>query len=149
MSTEPAQMDVMFRNMLIGAGFDFANPDPIMGLEVFRHFTEIPIYGITSDGLLFECGVFDFGTGADFTFDLCRQIQFPGDYEYFQLHCTFMCAPNPQVKDLQTVLWSFAEDLPGKRHDGSFFSDAMALTEFQSGIQQKFTSCEVIMFKTG
>ena len=71
-------------------------------IDVFEEMCETPI---EEDLLLLEYGVFDFGEGELFYFDLVRQYP-DGEGEYYQLRVSLTYAPDDENVKLNDILWS-------------------------------------------
>ena len=71
-------------------------------IDVFAEMCETPI---EEDLLLLEYGVFDFGEGELFYFDLVRQYP-DGEGEYYQLRVSLTYAPDDENAKLNDILWS-------------------------------------------
>jgi hypothetical protein len=117
-----------FDRLLAEAGFDSERPDPVLAWRVFQAFTQIPV-DCAEDGLLFECGTYDFTGEPLFQLSFTRQFTHEEDGEYAgmeQLSCTIYYAPAPELQVLKTTLWSFDCPLLDE-----FFARVEGLTEFQ------------------
>lgn len=124
--------------MLSEAGFDFQEPNPRLAWRVFKEFVRRPVE-CADDGVLFECGVFTFAGDEQFWLDFTRQFSIDVDGEYdhmIQLHCTFMCVPTAELRQLHTNLWAYDFD-----NLDEYFAAVESLTEFQTAIVQSNWSC--------
>ncbi|QDU96811.1 hypothetical protein Pla8534_46330 [Lignipirellula cremea] len=128
------------RRMLSEAGFDFSNPSPMLAWQVFKAFAGQPVK-CADDGLLFECGVYEFTGEPLFHFDLCRQfeIEVNGEYDHMeQLHCRLTCKPTEALKSLETNLWAYDfQSMP------AFFDAVENLPEFKTAVAHPTWQCEV------
>jgi hypothetical protein len=83
-------------NLIPGEGIDlmlrFYGDEPVDGLA----------NGDTADMLLFQWGVFDWGHGESFEFDITRQLIFGDgeDDDIFQLSLTFRFVPTDELRNL-------------------------------------------------
>lgn len=68
------------QRMMNAAGFDFTVPDPSLAWQVFKKFVENPVE-CADDGVLFQCGVYEFTGELLFYFDFCRQFAIEVDGE--------------------------------------------------------------------
>jgi hypothetical protein len=97
-----------FDRLLAKAGFDIDHPVPLLAWRTFKEFAGMR-FDCAGDSLLFQCGVFRF-TGTElFHFDFTRQFTHEEDSEYAgmeQLHCTIYYTPTPDLRGLDTNLWS-------------------------------------------
>ena len=130
----------VFRQMLIDEGHDLATLHPTTAWNVFKRFVQLAV-NCTHDGILFQCGVYDF-TGEDlFYFDFVRQfsIDADGDYDHMeQLHCEFTCPPDETLRALETNLW--AEEFDSLQ---DYFVAVESLREFQVALQYPSFSCTI------
>ena len=132
---DPADSEHTLRNMLVKNGLDFSEPDPLLAWEVFKQFVQLPLSqaGVT-DGVLFQCGVFDFTGKALFYLDFVRQYEFSdvhGGYDHIeQVHCELTAFPAVELKQLRTNLW--AEECSSLQ---DFFRQVESLREFQVAVQ--------------
>jgi hypothetical protein len=97
------------KRMMVESGVDSQKPVPRAGWEVFKRFAARPVY-CASDGLLFQCGVYEFTGKPMFHFDFVRQfrIEKDGDYDHMQqLHIEFLFEPTPQTGEMHFDKWSF------------------------------------------
>jgi hypothetical protein len=107
---QTSEAEEQLRMMLVAAGFDGQNPEPSVAWETFKSFVREP-FDCADDGVLFECGVFNF-TGEDlFYLEFVRQFSFDddaGEYERMeQLHCTFTRLPTAELFTIQKNLWAY------------------------------------------
>jgi len=138
---QTSEAEKRLKAMLADAGFDMKRPNPQLAWDVFKSFMQEPV-DCADDGVLFECGIYDFTGKELFTWGLVRQfsIDVDGEYDHMeQLHCTFRCAPTKELRKLEISLWAY--DF-GTMHE--YFSKVEGLNEFQSPLQspQNWT-CEV------
>ena len=116
------------QSMLRKAGFNAAKPDPALAWRTFKEFALVPV-DCASDGLLFETGVFKTTGAPQFHFSFTRQFTHDEEGEYSgmeQLGCAFLYAPDHELSQLKTSLWSF--DSPSL---DAYFSQVEALPEFR------------------
>ena len=120
-----------FDRMLADAGFDRLRPDPAVAWRVFKEFSAVPVAAAT-DGLLFQCGTYDFTGELLFECDFTRQFTHEEDGEYVsmeQLSCTVYFRPADELASLKAELWSFAFDSPE-----AYFAAVESLPEFRSAL---------------
>ena len=129
---ETSVAESRLRQLLLDAGFSFERPDPLKAWEVFKRFVREPV-DCADDGVLFECGVYDFmGQGDRFYFSFVRQfsIDVNGEYDHMeQLRCEFSCPPVPQSTEICTNLWLY--DYAGNYDQ--YFKAVESLPQFQHG----------------
>jgi len=97
------------KQMMAEVGLDSTQLEPQQAWEVFKRFAARPVE-CASDGLLFQCGVYDFTGKPMFHFDFVRQftIEKRGDCDHIeQLHIEFLFEPTQQVRDMRFNKWSF------------------------------------------
>lgn len=140
---DPEDSEQVLRNMLVQNGLDFSNPDPLLAWEIFKQFVQLPISqpGVT-EGVLFQCGVFDF-TGQDlFYLDFVRQYEFSdedGEYDHMeQVHCELNALPTSELELINTNLW--AEDCDSLQ---DFCTQVESMNEFQVAVQHRPYTLEV------
>ncbi|HEX8848273.1 MAG TPA: hypothetical protein VF761_01945, partial [Gemmatimonadaceae bacterium] len=117
-----------FNRMLAAAGFDMERPDAALAWRVFKEFAVTPVAAAT-DGLLFQCGTYDFSGEPAFEFDFTRQFTHEEEGEpagMEQLSCTLYFPPTEERRALRTNLWSF-----GFASAAEFFAAVEALPEFR------------------
>ena len=80
---------------------------PGEGIDLMlRFYADEPVDGLAdgdmADMLLFQWGVFDWGHGESFEFDITRQLIFGGseDEDIFQLSLTFRFVPTDDLRNL-------------------------------------------------
>lgn len=117
-----------FDAMLAEAGFDSDRPDPLLAWRVFKAFAGIPV-DCAGDGLLFQCGTFDFTGESLFHFNFTRQFTHEEDGAYAgmeQLGCTVLYEPAGELAAFDMNLWSFDCGSVAE-----FFARVEAMPEFQ------------------
>jgi len=99
-----------FKRMLDKAGFDTHDPKSLLVWETFKSFVQEPV-DCADDGVLFECGVFNFTGESLFYLEFVRQFSIDdedGEYERMeQLHCPFTCLPNDELLIIKKNLWAY------------------------------------------
>lgn len=105
----PSQSAEMLKQFLGARGLDieFAPMDQIVD-AVLDFYATVPASGLSSDPdadmLLFQYGVYDWGRGEYFEFDLTRQFILAGEVDdepISQLRCTTMYEPVAELRVLQ------------------------------------------------
>lgn len=128
------EAEARLKQLLNAAGGDARRPNPLDAWRVFKQFAAEPV-DCAEDGLLFQCGVYDFSGAKRFHFDLVRQFTVAdehGDYDHMeQLHCEFTCAPTPALRKCKAGVWreEFDDDTD------QFFAAVENMPEFQAGTQ--------------
>jgi hypothetical protein len=105
---------------------------PMETWPVFKAFTRLPVQ-CADDGVLFQCGVYDFTGQELFCFDFVRQfsIETDGEYDHMeQLHCEFTCEPHSGLRSLQATVWAYDFTTLG-----DYFRHVEQLQEFREGLQ--------------
>jgi hypothetical protein len=137
---EPSEAEPTLRQMLDQAGFSFEHPDPSKAWVVFKAFLEKPIHCV-HDGVLFQCGVYDWSGTELFTLDFVRQLTIESD-EFDQtdeLHLTLTCPPKSDSASLRAKLWMANFD-SNRNH---FFAAIEARKEFQRGLRHSGWACKL------
>ncbi len=130
---QTSKAEEQFRMMLAAAGFDAENPEPSIAWKTFKSFVREPVDCI-DDGILFECGVFNFTGKSLFYLEFVRQFSFDdvGEYERMeQLHCTFTCLPTNELLPIQKNLWAYDFETLDE-----YFVTVENLREFQMAMGQ-------------
>ena len=142
---QTSNAEARFKTMLTEAGFDMSEPNLRLAWEVFKSFVQEPV-DCAHDGVLFECGTYDFTGEELFTWGFVRQFSIDVDDEYDhmeQLHCKFSCLPTDELKQSQTNLW--AEDFTTLQE---YFSKAEELKEFQGPLKSSNVwTCQIKQWK--
>ena len=107
---QASEAEHKFKTMLDNAGFNAKAPEPLIAWDVFKSFVRQPV-DCADDGVLFECGTFNFTGKSLFYLEFVRQFSFDddaGEYERMeQLHCTFTCEPTDELLKIQKNLWAY------------------------------------------
>jgi len=138
---DPSEAEATFRTMLIEAGFTFERPDPAVAWRVFKDFVRRPAR-CAHDGVLFQCGVYDWSGTPLFTLDFVRQftIDIDDGYDHTeQLHCTFTCPPTKPSSTPRSSLW--LEDFANREE---FFAAIEALAGFREGVRHAGWTCRLM-----
>ncbi len=105
---EPSSSDGQMRNLLAESGFSIESITPRQIVQAsLRFYREFRFAGLSaepqSDMLLYQWGVFDWGRGENFEFDMTRQfIQagLRGGDAISQLHFTAVFPPTPALRSV-------------------------------------------------
>ena len=130
--------------MLKEASVDLKHPNPQKSWEIFKEFARLPV-DCASNGLLFECGVYDFTGKRMFYFEFVRQftVEKRGDFDHMeQLNIEFQFVPTSEIQDLKTHKWSFDFNSPDE-----FFRFVESLKEFRSLIDGGLKAAEVRVYQ--
>jgi hypothetical protein len=138
--TEPSEAEATLRNMLDQAGFCFDRPDPAKAWAVFKTFLGKPV-NCVHDGVLFQCGVYDWSGTELFTLDFVRQFVIESDEfdRTEELHLTLTCPPKPDSASLRAKLWM--AKFEGNRND--FFAALEGRKEFREGLRHTGWTCKL------
>lgn len=127
---QSSETEAYFSRMLAQAGFSEQKPDPLLAWQTFQAFSAVPV-DCAGDDLLFQCGVYGFTGRELFHFGFVRQFTFEeedGEYGGMeQLDCAVLFEPDPELRTLETSLWSSEFDSAEE-----FFAAVEALPEFQA-----------------
>ncbi len=126
-----SEAESYFRRMLVSAGFSEEEPDPLLAWRTFKAFASVPV-DCAEDALLFQCGAYDFTGRELFHFGFVRQFTFEeeGEYDHMeQLDCTLLFEPDPELRQMETNLWSSEFNSPEE-----FFARVESLPEFGAAL---------------
>ena len=138
---EPSEAEPTLRKMLDQAGFSFDRPDPANAWTVFKAFVREPVQCI-HDGVLFQCGVYNWSGTELFTLDFVRQFVIESDDTFDhteELHLTLTCPPKADSGKLRARLWM--ENF--ERNRTGFFSAVETRKEFQQGLRYTGWTCKL------
>jgi hypothetical protein len=139
------EVEARLKTLLRDGGFDFRNPDPELAWSIFKSFVQEPVE-CADDGILFQCGVYEWTGEPQFEFDFTRQFSTDdedGEYEGMeQLHCKFSCDPDEELQELNTNLWAYDFATLDE-----YFEAVQALKEFQVATSRHKWNCEVTQGK--
>lgn len=106
--------EACLRRRLNEAGVALDDPHFLTAWEVFKSFAAEAV-DTSSDGLLFESGVYRFTGSERFTVSFLRQfetIDEDGDHDqYQQLRCEFLYEPADELRSLgSSTIWCFPSE---------------------------------------
>jgi hypothetical protein len=138
---DPSEAEPTLRKMLDQAGFSFEHPDPAKAWKVFKAFVRTPV-NCVHDGVLFQCGVYDWSGTELFTLDFVRQFVIESEDMFDrteELHLTLTCPPQPDSASLRAKLW-MANFESNRNH---FFAAVESCTEFRRGLGHSGWTCRL------
>ena len=138
---EVNQAEDRLRQLLAESGFDFNNPNPMLGWQVFKQFVQEPV-AVADDGVLFQLGVYEFTGSEQCHFDFTRQFSVDdekGEYDHMeQLSFLFLCDPTEKLRQIETNRWAY--DFPALE---AFFAEVEGMEAFQMAMAQDKWHCRV------